>query len=165
VDMEPEVAHHEVRKTPQWCRSEDPGPKSGCRTPPETEGDMGIAWIPEETGRHLQEGVPPCNSGIAQEAHHQKELNQVKGWASNPESRAAHEGSTVAPDRPKGNKESRRQATAIPEKEKYNHNRHRRVELGTAITSGRRTNVQDPQDNLGVGIREASKRDVQQVTE
>jgi hypothetical protein len=39
------------------------------------------------------------------------------------------------------------------------------VELGTAITSGKkRTNLQDPQDDPGTGIGEASERDVQRVT-
>jgi hypothetical protein len=38
------------------------------------------------------------------------------------------------------------------------------VELGTVITSGKkRTNLQDPQEDPGTGICEASKRDVQQV--
>jgi hypothetical protein len=38
------------------------------------------------------------------------------------------------------------------------------VELRTAVTSGkRRTNLQDPQDDPGAGIREASKREVQRI--
>jgi hypothetical protein len=41
-----------------------------------------------------------------------------------------------------------------------NHNRHRRVELGTAVTPGkRRTNLQD-QDDPGAGILKESTRDV-----
>jgi hypothetical protein len=40
------------------------------------------------------------------------------------------------------------------------------VELRTAITSGkRRANLQDPQEDPRVRIREASKRDAQQVVE
>jgi hypothetical protein len=39
------------------------------------------------------------------------------------------------------------------------------VELGTAITSAKkRTNLQDPQEDPGAGIPEASKRDAQRVT-
>jgi hypothetical protein len=89
---------------------------------------------------------------MAQEAHHQKKLDQVKSLASNPESRAAQEESTVAPGKRQGNKRSRRQAAAIPEKEGDNRNWYRRVELGTAIASGKkRTNLQDHQDDLEVG--------------
>jgi hypothetical protein len=40
------------------------------------------------------------------------------------------------------------------------------VELKTPVTSGkRRTNLQDPQENPRAGIREASKRDIQRVSE
>jgi hypothetical protein len=56
------------------------------------------------------------------------------------------------------NKGCRRQAAAIPEKEEGNRDRHRRAELKT-------TDLQDPQEDLGAGIREASKRDVQRVLE
>jgi hypothetical protein len=39
------------------------------------------------------------------------------------------------------------------------------MELGTAITSAKKkTNLQDPQEDPGTGIREASRRDVQRVT-
>jgi hypothetical protein len=39
------------------------------------------------------------------------------------------------------------------------------MELGTAITSGKkRTNLQDPQEDPGAAIREASRRNVQWVT-
>jgi hypothetical protein len=45
-----------------------------------------------------------------------------------------------------------------------NHNRHRRVELGTAVTSGkRRTNLQDPQDYPVAGILKESTRNVHRV--
>jgi hypothetical protein len=45
-----------------------------------------------------------------------------------------------------------------------NHNRHWRVELGTAVTPGkRRTNLQDPQDDPGAGILKESTRDVHRV--
>jgi hypothetical protein len=45
-----------------------------------------------------------------------------------------------------------------------NHNRHRRVELGTAVTPGkRRTNLQDPQDDLGAGILKESTRNAHRV--
>jgi hypothetical protein len=47
----------------------------------------------------------------------------------------------------------------------YYQERHRRVQLGTPIASGkRRTNLQDPQEDPGTGIREASRRDIQRVT-
>jgi hypothetical protein len=52
-----------------------------------------------------------------------------------------------------------RQAAAIPEKEEDYRNWHRRVEVGTAITSGKkRPNLQDPQENPGGGDREANCR-------
>jgi hypothetical protein len=45
-----------------------------------------------------------------------------------------------------------------------NHNRHRRVELGTALTpEKRRTNLQDPQDDPGAGILKESTPDVHRV--
>jgi hypothetical protein len=45
-----------------------------------------------------------------------------------------------------------------------NHNRHRRVELGTAVTPGRRrTNLQDPQDDPGAGTLKESTRDADRV--
>jgi hypothetical protein len=66
----------------------------------------------------------------------------------------------------KGNKGSRRQAAAIHEKEEGNRDRHQRVELKTAITSGkRRTDLQDPQEDPRVGIHEASKWAVKRVSE
>jgi hypothetical protein len=49
----------------------------------------------------------------------------------------------------------------FPKKEECNRDRHRRVELETAITSGkRRTDLHDPQEDSIAGIREAIKRDV-----
>jgi hypothetical protein len=64
------------------------------------------------------------------------------------------------------NKGSRQQAATIREKEEGNSDRHQRVELKTAITFGkRRTELKDPQEDSRAGIREASKRDVQQVSE
>jgi hypothetical protein len=45
-----------------------------------------------------------------------------------------------------------------------NHKRHRRVELGTAVTPGkRRTNLQDPQDDPGAGMLKESTRNVHRV--
>jgi hypothetical protein len=45
-----------------------------------------------------------------------------------------------------------------------NHKRHWRVELGTAVTLGkRRTNLQDPPDDTGAGILKESTRDVHWV--
>jgi hypothetical protein len=64
-----------------------------------------------------------------------------------------------SPWKKRGNKGYRRQAAAIPEKEEGNRDRHRRMELKTAITSGkRRTDLQDPQEDPRAGIREANKR-------
>jgi hypothetical protein len=49
-------------------------------------------------------------------------------------------------------------------KKEPNHKRHRRVELGTAVTPGkRRTNLQVPQDDPGAGILKESTRDVHRV--
>jgi hypothetical protein len=45
-----------------------------------------------------------------------------------------------------------------------NHNRNRRVDLGTVVTPGkRRTNLQDPQDDPGVGILKESTRNAHRV--
>jgi hypothetical protein len=64
-----------------------------------------------------------------------------------------------------GNNGPRWQAAAIPEEEKDCRDGYRRVELGTAIDSGKkRTNIQDPQEDPGTGIGEASERDPQRVT-
>jgi hypothetical protein len=58
------------------------------------------------------------------------------------------------------------QAATIPEKEESNHDRHQRVELKTAVTSGKkRTSQQDPEEDPKAGIHEASKRDVWWVSE
>jgi hypothetical protein len=58
------------------------------------------------------------------------------------------------------------QAAAIPEKEEGNHDRHQKVELKSAVTSGKkRTGLQDLQEDHRTGIREASKWDVQQVSQ
>jgi hypothetical protein len=47
--------------------------QSGHSAPPEEEGkDPGISWIPEEVGCRLQEGVPPCKSGMAKKETHQE---------------------------------------------------------------------------------------------
>jgi hypothetical protein len=101
------------------CRSENwqsaekaaQGPVPGCRSPPKAKGtEPRRLWIPEEVGSCLQERVLPCKSGVAQEEHHQEQVNQGQMWASNPES-------TAAPWRRKGNKGSRRQAAATPEEE------------------------------------------------
>jgi hypothetical protein len=47
-----------------------------------------------------------------------------------------------------------------------NRDPHRRVELKTAITSGmKRADLQDSQEDPRAGIREASNRDVQRVSE
>jgi hypothetical protein len=65
--------------------------------------------------------------------------------------------------RQQANKGSRRQAAAIPEKEEGNRVRHLRAGLKTTIISGKkRTGLQDPEKDLRAGIREASKRNVQQ---
>jgi hypothetical protein len=91
-------------------------------------------------------------------------LDQVQGWNSNPESKAAEEETTDAPWKKKGNKGSRWRAAILPEEEEGNCNRHRRVELSAASNSGKRsTHLQDPQEDPRTGIREASQRDVQRV--
>jgi hypothetical protein len=72
---------------------------------------------------------------------------------------------TVGLLRKKGNKGSRQQAAAICEKD-GNCEQHQRVELKTAVTSGkRRTDLQDPQEDPRAGIHEANKWDVQRVSE
>jgi hypothetical protein len=65
-----------------------------------------------------------------------------------------------------GTKDLSGQPLALREEEEGNGDRHRRVELRTAITSGkRRTKLQDPQKGFRFGIREVSKRNVQRVAE
>jgi hypothetical protein len=57
------------------------------------------------------------------------------------------------------------QAAAISKKEEGNRGGHRKVELKTAVTSGKRKiDLQDPQDSPRAGIHEASKRVAQAVT-
>jgi hypothetical protein len=58
-----------------------------------------------------------------------------------------------------------RQAAAIREKEEGNSDRHRRVELKTTITSGKKSmGLQDPKEDPTARICEASKRDVQRIS-
>jgi hypothetical protein len=51
--------------------------------PPEGEGkDLGKWWIQEEVACRLQEGVPPCKSGMAEKKHHQENLDPGKVWTA-----------------------------------------------------------------------------------
>jgi hypothetical protein len=93
-------------------------------------------WIPEESDYCRHEDDPLCESGMAQGNRHRENPHQVRSaqkeiqqghkeprcWSSNPDSRAAQEESTVAPRKWQGNKESRRQAAAVPGKEEDNRN-------------------------------------------
>jgi hypothetical protein len=42
--------------------------------------DLRRLWIPEEVGCHLQEGVPPCSRGMAEENPFQEYSNPWKLW-------------------------------------------------------------------------------------
>jgi hypothetical protein len=132
---------------------------------------------PGGNGCRLQEGVPPCNSGMAQEkrlqeysdpgnlwtaagigSHRNKtdppcKSGTAKGtWApekrkrcyctENPEGMYVQDETLEGPSRQNGNKRPRRQTAAVSEEED-NHERHRRVELRTVITSGKQRNAQD----------------------
>jgi hypothetical protein len=75
---------------------------------------------------------------MAQEKRHQGKLVLRQSCARNPESTDAQEGRV-------GNKGSKRRMAAISKEEEDNRERHRRVELTTASTSGKRRNTpQDP---------------------
>jgi hypothetical protein len=63
----------------------------------------------------------------------------------NPESTDTQEEITDAPGRQNGKKGPRRQTATISAEGEENHERHRRLELRTAITCGKRRNAQkDP---------------------
>jgi hypothetical protein len=55
----------------------------------------------------------------------------------------AREEITDAPERQQGNNGPRRQTAAVSEEGEDNREQHRRVELRTAITSGKRSNAQE----------------------
>jgi hypothetical protein len=44
------------------------------------ETDPEEGWVPKKFGCRLQEGVPPCNSGMAQEEHFKEILDAGKLW-------------------------------------------------------------------------------------
>jgi hypothetical protein len=64
------------------------------------------------------------------------------------------------------NKGPGRQATTICKKEEGNIDRHWRVELKTTVTSGKKSiGLEDPQEDRRARICEASKRDVQHISQ
>jgi hypothetical protein len=69
MEPTPEIMQSEVeRRDLQEHRRSGTGPASSRRVPREAKGtDPGRLWVPEEVGCRLQEGVPPCKSGMPQE--------------------------------------------------------------------------------------------------
>jgi hypothetical protein len=80
---------------------------------------------------------------MARERRHQENLEQGQGRARNPKSADAQKEMTDARGRQNKDKVPRRQTAAISEEGDDNHGRHRKVELRTAITSGKRRNAQE----------------------
>jgi hypothetical protein len=57
------------------------GLTSSCRVSQRAKGtDLRRLWILEEAGFHLQEGVPPCSSGMVQRKRLQENLDPGKLW-------------------------------------------------------------------------------------
>jgi hypothetical protein len=90
VNRKPEAAEHQeevpkedaIAKPVNGRKRRHRGKKqaAGRREEPKklNRGD----WIPDEVGCRLQEGVPPCNSSMAQKDHPQKIYDPKKVWAS-----------------------------------------------------------------------------------
>jgi hypothetical protein len=137
------------------------GPSSSCRATREAdETDPRILRIPGEVGCRLQEGVPPCSSGMAEEEPFQEYSDLGKLWTvaglgrrwnedevlyrSRTAQGTRNPGSKGAPGRQNGRIEPRRQMAAMFDEGKdINHKWQRSVEVRAAITSGKRRNAHE----------------------
>jgi hypothetical protein len=100
-------------------------------------------WIPEEIGGRRNEEDPPWKSAMAQEKLYQEKVDQGQSGTRNLERTDAREEKKVTPGRLQRNKGPKRQTAAISQEGEENGERHRWVKPRTAITSGKRRNVQE----------------------
>jgi hypothetical protein len=96
--MQSEVEHREVPteeatvKSLGTMKKQQHGLASCCRATQKANGtDLRRLWILKEVGCRLQEGVPSCSSGMAQEKLLQENSGPGKLWTAEGIGRSQHE--------------------------------------------------------------------------
>jgi hypothetical protein len=102
---------------------------------------------------------------MAQERRHQKDCTRSKIEHATQRIRPLRNNLRTHHEGKRGTKDLGGKRPLYVRKKKATGDRHRRMELKTAITSGKRkTDLQDPQEGPGAGICEARKRDMRRVS-